>query len=63
MVCSRCRPGAADRSFLSLDAVAKGEILPTSALGFGFDVLGGRPIVDSEVLKTIGCRKPPQVRD
>ncbi|KAF4119733.1 hypothetical protein GMORB2_4399 [Geosmithia morbida] len=56
--CPRCRPGYAARSFLSIDAVANGEVLPTSALGFGFHPIGERPVVDAEILKTIGIRVP-----
>ncbi|KAH7308101.1 hypothetical protein B0I35DRAFT_104258 [Stachybotrys elegans] len=58
-VCQNCRPGAADRAFLSIDAIAKGEIAPTAAAGYGFHVLGGRPIVNAEILKQIGCRPVP----
>ncbi|QPC60225.1 hypothetical protein HYE67_002456 [Fusarium culmorum] len=52
-VCPRCRPVCADRAFLSLDAVANGEIPPTAAAGFGFEALGGRPVIDKDVIKSI----------
>lgn len=61
MVCPSCRPSAADRAYLSLDAVAKGEILPTAAAGYGFHIQGKRPVVDAEILKGIGCRPVPLV--
>ena len=60
-ICSSCRPGAADRSFLSLNAVAQGEMLPTAAAGFGFQAIGERPVIDAEVLRNIGNRPNPAV--
>lgn len=60
-VCPFCRPGAADRSFLSLTGVANGVIQPTSAVGYGFHLMGERPVVDAEVLKSIRCRPVPLV--
>lgn len=61
-VCPRCRPSGADRAFLSLDAVANGEIPPTSVVGYGFLAIGERPVVGAEILKMIGLPKPPRVR-
>lgn len=55
-VCSRCRPGLADRAFLGLDAVAQGEIPPTAAVGYGFHIMGERPVVDAEILEKLGHR-------
>lgn len=63
MVCPSCRPGAADRSYLSLDGVAKGEIQPTSAVGYGFHIMGERPVVDADILRSIGCRPVPPTLD
>lgn len=60
-VCQNCRPGCADRAFLSLNAVANGEVLPTAAAGYSFHLLGQRPVVDANVLKNIGCRPVPLV--
>ncbi|CAG9942057.1 unnamed protein product [Clonostachys rosea f. rosea IK726] len=62
MVCPLCRPSAADRSFLSLDSVAKGEVQPTSAVGFGFHGLGERPVMNVDILRSIGCRPPSLTR-
>ncbi|KJZ76223.1 hypothetical protein HIM_04305 [Hirsutella minnesotensis 3608] len=59
-ICSRCRPSLADRAFLSLDAIAHGEIPPTAAVGFGFHIMGERPIVNAEVLKQLGQRADPE---
>lgn len=56
MVCPSCRPSAADRAFLSLEAIVKGEVPPTAAVGYGFHNMGERPVMDAEILKTIGCR-------
>ncbi|KAK7408079.1 hypothetical protein QQX98_009734 [Neonectria punicea] len=58
-VCPFCRPSYADRSALSLNAVARGELSPTAATGFGFHVLGERPVVDANILKRLGLRPPP----
>ncbi|KAL7818008.1 hypothetical protein V8C44DRAFT_210431 [Trichoderma aethiopicum] len=58
-VCQNCRPGCADRAFLSLNAVANGEVPPTAAAGYSFHLLGQRPVVDANVLKNIGCRPVP----
>lgn len=55
-ICSGCRPGASDRTFQSLNAVANGEILPCAATGYGFHILGGRPIADARVVRNIGQR-------
>ncbi|KAM0264957.1 hypothetical protein ACHAQJ_000473 [Trichoderma viride] len=58
-VCQNCRPGCADRSFLSLDAVANGEVPPTAAAGYSFHLLGQRPVIDARSLMNIGCRPVP----
>ncbi|VUC34170.1 unnamed protein product [Clonostachys rosea] len=58
MVCPSCRPSAVDRSFLSIDSVAKGEVPPTSAIGFGFHGMGERPVVNVDILRSIGCNPP-----
>ncbi|KPM39909.1 hypothetical protein AK830_g6640 [Neonectria ditissima] len=58
-VCPFCRPSYADRSVLRLNAAADGELSPTAATGFGFHVLGERPVVDANILKRIGLRPPP----
>lgn len=61
VICPRCRAGSVDRAFLSLDAVVNGEFLPTAASGYGFHVLGERPVVNAEILKEIGTRAVPFV--
>ncbi|KAK5994582.1 hypothetical protein PT974_05061 [Cladobotryum mycophilum] len=58
-VCFRCRSSCADRAYLSLNAVAKGEILPTAAAGYGFHILGDRPVLDANVVMNLGCRPVP----
>ncbi|KAH6952718.1 hypothetical protein DER45DRAFT_356865 [Fusarium avenaceum] len=61
-VCPRCRPICADRAFLSLNAVANGEIPPTAAAGYGFESLHGRPVISKVVIKHINEHRPkPQV--
>ncbi|KAL6890834.1 hypothetical protein GGI43DRAFT_387294 [Trichoderma evansii] len=61
-VCQNCRPGCADRAFLSLNAVANGEVPPTAAAGYSFHLLGQRPVVDARNLLNIGCRPVPLPR-
>lgn len=48
-VCPRCRPTASERTLLSLNAVANGEVLPTAATGYGFHVLKERPVIDVKI--------------
>ncbi|KAF4988398.1 hypothetical protein FGRMN_9781 [Fusarium graminum] len=61
-ICPRCRPICADRAFLSLNAVANGEIPPTAAAGFGFESLQGRPVIAKDVIKCIDEHRPkPQI--
>ncbi|KAG9496809.1 hypothetical protein J7337_011597 [Fusarium musae] len=57
-ICQRCRPVCVDRAFLSLNAVADGEITPTAAAGFGFESLGGRPVIDKDVVRHIDEHRP-----
>ncbi|KAJ4014428.1 hypothetical protein NW752_007188 [Fusarium irregulare] len=57
-VCPRCRPICVDRAFLSLDAVANGEIPPTAAAGSGFEALGGRPVIKKDVIECINEHRP-----
>lgn len=52
-ICPGCRPVCADRAFLSLNAVADGEIPPTAAAGFGFEPLGGRPVIEQNLVRSI----------
>ncbi|KAI9158922.1 hypothetical protein HJFPF1_06925 [Paramyrothecium foliicola] len=59
-VCPNCRPSAADRAYLSIDAVAGGEIAPTAAVGYGFHVMGERPVINANLVKSIGCRAVPK---
>ncbi|KAI5457738.1 hypothetical protein BGZ63DRAFT_427772 [Mariannaea sp. PMI_226] len=58
-VCPLCRPSYADRSFISLDSVLHGELPPTAATGFGFHIIGERPVVDANLVRTLGLRRPP----
>ncbi|PFH63283.1 hypothetical protein XA68_14935 [Ophiocordyceps unilateralis] len=57
-VCPRCRPALSDRAFLSLNAVADGEIPPTAAVGFGFHTMGERPVFDVEMIQNLGTGAP-----
>lgn len=44
-----------------MNAVANGELPPTAATGYGFHILRMRPVIDADVLKTIGMRTPRKV--
>ncbi|KAJ4174946.1 hypothetical protein NW754_005365 [Fusarium falciforme] len=61
-VCPWCRPAVADRAFLVMGAIADGQLPLTAVIGFGFEDIGGKPVVSSEVVKRIGQRGPPQRR-
>jgi hypothetical protein len=58
-VCHYCRPHHADRAFLSLNAVANGEVPPAAAVGFGFSYMGQRPVANANIVKNLGCRAVP----
>ncbi|KAI0017352.1 hypothetical protein F4780DRAFT_796531 [Xylariomycetidae sp. FL0641] len=60
--CHRCRPSCNARSFLSLNAVAQGDIPPTAAMGFGFHRMGTRPVLNANIVKNIGLRPVPWPR-
>lgn len=59
--CQTCRPTCAQRSYLSLDGIANDDIPPSAASGFGFHLLGARPIMDADVLQNLGYRPVPLV--
>lgn len=59
-ICPRCRPVLADRAFLSLNSIANGDIPPTAAIGYGFHILGERPIAPAGLLKSLGQHPVPQ---
>lgn len=61
-VCERCRPDAPEKSWLSLDAVLKGDISPTLATGYSFSFERARPLADPHVVRNLGCRPAPLVR-
>lgn len=59
-LCPRCgRAGAGEQqSFLSLDGALKGDVPPSTAVGFGFRALGGRPVANANIVKRLGLRDP-----
>lgn len=60
-ICPHCRPAAADRAYLSLNAIANGDIPPTAATGYGFHVMGERPVVDAEIVQVMEYRPAAKV--
>jgi hypothetical protein len=61
MACHVCRPHYRERTHLSLNATANGDISPSAAIGYGFRQLGKRPVVDSDVVKDLGLLPVPSV--
>ncbi|OAF55542.1 hypothetical protein VC83_07727 [Pseudogymnoascus destructans] len=59
-VCHRCRQACMERSFLSLDAIANNEIPMTAVSGFGFNILGKRPVVPRKCAINYGLRPDPR---
>lgn len=59
-VCHRCRHACVERSFLSLDAIANDEIPMTAVSGFGFNLLGKRPVVPRKYAINYGLRPDPR---
>ncbi|OBU00196.1 hypothetical protein VE01_01848 [Pseudogymnoascus verrucosus] len=59
-VCHRCRQACGERSFLSLDAIANDEIPMTAISGFGFNILGKRPVVPRKCAINYGLRPDPR---
>ncbi|KAK7436063.1 hypothetical protein Landi51_12708 [Colletotrichum acutatum] len=60
-ICSYCRPGGADRAYISLDGIAKGNIPATAATGYGFHLFRERPVCNSQLLANIGLRSSSAV--
>ncbi|KAK3301648.1 uncharacterized protein B0T15DRAFT_405376 [Chaetomium strumarium] len=62
VVCHQCYPRGREKSWVSLNGVLNGDILPTVATGFSFSYSGSRPCADANVVRNIGCRAVPLVR-
>ena len=54
--CHFCRPTLVDRSFLSLNGIANGDIPPTAITGFGFHLQKKRPIGLVKHVLNLGLR-------
>ncbi|KAH8668507.1 hypothetical protein BX600DRAFT_258123 [Xylariales sp. PMI_506] len=57
--CHSCRPTCELRSYLSLDGIVKGDIPPSAATGFGFHLVGTRPVMPVDIVQNIGSRAVP----
>ncbi|KAK2035209.1 hypothetical protein LX32DRAFT_578029 [Colletotrichum zoysiae] len=55
-ICPYCRPGGADRAYISLDGVVEGSIPATAATGYGFHLFRQRPICSSSLVSNLGLR-------
>ncbi|KAK4138151.1 hypothetical protein BT67DRAFT_368959 [Trichocladium antarcticum] len=61
-VCHRCHHNGRDKSWVSLNGVLEGDVLPNVAVGLSFRYMGARPCVDARVVRNIGYRAVPLVR-
>ncbi|TAQ90635.1 hypothetical protein B7494_g1043 [Chlorociboria aeruginascens] len=57
--CYFCRPSLDDRSYLSLNGIADGDIPPTAITGFGFHLEKRRPVGLVKDVLNLGLRVPP----
>ncbi|KAK4237288.1 hypothetical protein C8A03DRAFT_16167 [Achaetomium macrosporum] len=62
MICHHCYSRAKEKSWVSLNGVLNGDILPSVATGFSFSYSGSRPCADVNVVRDIGCWAVPLVR-
>jgi hypothetical protein len=58
-ICHRCRPTSMERNFLSLNALSKGEIPLSAVTGFGFQMIGKRPVIPKNVAMQLGLKPNP----
>jgi hypothetical protein len=61
--CQQCRPSFHERSYLSLNAVANGELPATAVTGFGFQYQKERPVALIEHVRNLGLRPNPTRRN
>ncbi|KAK3334034.1 hypothetical protein B0T19DRAFT_145170 [Cercophora scortea] len=61
-VCPRCHRLGQDKSWLSLNGILEGDIMPIDAAGFSFAFLSHRPIGDVRIVRNIGYRPVPMRR-
>ncbi|KAK0128547.1 hypothetical protein ONS95_000513 [Cadophora gregata] len=60
--CHFCRPSMKERSFLSLNGIANGDIPATTITGFGFHLQRKRPVALVKHVKNLGLRPNPPPR-
>jgi len=60
-VCQHCHHLGKEKSWLSINSVLNGDILPSAATGYGFGHMGLRPEADVDVVREIGYRAVPMV--
>ncbi|KAL2195472.1 hypothetical protein P885DRAFT_40851 [Corynascus similis CBS 632.67] len=61
MVCPACHRIGREKSWVSLDTVLNGDVLPHVATAYSFSFMGSRPVCDAEIVKNIGCQPLPSV--
>ncbi len=60
LICHRCHKGGRDKSWVNLNGVLNGDILPSVATGLSFTELGYRPLVDASMVERMGrCNVRP----
>ncbi|KAK4186620.1 hypothetical protein QBC35DRAFT_453098 [Podospora australis] len=62
-VCHRCMGLGRDKSWVSLNSILNGDILPSVATGFSFNYIGGRPCADARAVQNLGYRPVPLPRE
>ncbi|KAL1839444.1 hypothetical protein VTJ49DRAFT_1514 [Mycothermus thermophilus] len=63
LYCLCLRRKTRDKTYISLDAVLKGTISPTLAVGYSFSLERSRPVADVNVVRNIGCRPVPMPKE
>lgn len=58
-VCQFCHGMAKDKSWVSLNGILNGNILPTVATGYAFSFAGYRPYLLADIAKKLGCPPVP----
>jgi hypothetical protein len=62
MACHQCYGLGRQKPWASLDAVMKGDNLPSDITGYSFSPMDVRLVADANIVKNIGFRPVPLVR-
>ncbi|KAG9243700.1 hypothetical protein BJ878DRAFT_442845 [Calycina marina] len=61
-VCGICRPSCKDRAYLSLAGIANDDIPASAMTGFGFNLLGHRPVHEASIVNNLGLQPNPSLK-